>query len=33
MAKSQMTLATPMKIPNTVKSDRMGCKSKLFIPS
>jgi hypothetical protein len=33
IAKSQMTLATPMKMPSTVRSERMGCKSRLFIPN
>jgi hypothetical protein len=33
IASSQITLETPMKIPSTVKSDRSGCKSRLFIPS
>jgi len=26
-------LATPMKMPKTVSSDRMGCSSRLFMPS
>ena len=33
MASSQITLATPMKIPSTVSSERNGCKSRLLIPS
>jgi hypothetical protein len=33
IASSQMTLATPIKIPSTVSNDRNGCKSRLFVPS
>ena len=33
MASSQMTLATPMKMPSTVSSERSGWSSRLFTPS
>jgi hypothetical protein len=33
IATSQITLATPMKIPSTVKRDRSGCTKRLLMPS
>ena len=33
IANSQITLATPIKMPNTVNSDRSGCKARFLTPS
>ena len=33
IANNQITLATPMKIPSTVKPLRIGCSARLLVPS